>query len=795
MYDNVAIENKWREDWEKSGIYKADKEDFSKPKYYTLGMWPYPSGNAHMGHVRVYTLTDIVARYKRMKGYNVINPIGWDAFGLPAENAAKKHNVDPREWTNHNIAKMRDTQLNILGISFDWDTEINTSDPDYYKWTQWIFIQMFNHGLVEKREALCNWCPDCETVLANEQVIGGRCWRCDSLVVQKEMNQWFVKITDYAEELYDTLDALEGWPQIAVNVQREWIGKKRGSVIDFDVIGKAFPISVFSTRPDTLFGTSCVVVSFDHPDIAKFTNDRNRAVVEKFCEASRQHTDKQIMMNEDISGFKLDIEVEHPFTKEKLPVYVGDYVLAAFGTGSVMCVPAHDKRDHRFAKKYGLPIRAVVMPADERQFDFDVEAFTDEGIIDNSIHFSGLSSQEAMDKVTEELDTMGKGKSRTFFRLKDWCISRQRSWGAPIPLRKDDKGEWESLPIEELPFKPEDAKENYETDTMDTFMCSSWYFYRFIDVKNSEALANKKALDYWLPVDHYVGAIEHAAQHLIYARFLCKFLNDIGVLSVREPVKNYLVNGFVKNEGKKMSKSKGNEVVPTAIVEEFGADSLRMFILGDSPPGFDTDWSDAGIAGKRLFLDKIYALFIKMPRAVWKASDSDVVRDHILYAEANSFIANITNAMEKSHAFNNVVSEIHSYFNILHKEIGGMSDNELVARSGLIRYCLLRLIVGACPVIPFITEELWREFFDSKISIHSQQWPAVDWQVLAARNVNIAIQVNGKLVDVLSVPPKRDKDEILAIVKENMKVQKKIDLRKIFKEIYVPDRIVNLVVR
>lgn len=798
-FDHANKEKHWRKAWNDKKIYRTS-DDQKKPKYYSLGMFPYPSGNAHMGHVRVYTLTDLMARFKRMKGFNVLNPIGWDAFGLPAENAAKKHGVDPAQWTKSNIQKMRDEQIGMLGFSFDWDREINTSSADYYKWTQWLFIQLFNNGLVEKRLAPCNWCPTCQTVLANEQVVGGGCWRCDSRVEQKELEQWFIKISKYAEELYDNLDNLKGWPDSAIGIQREWIGKKNGTVVDFKILGKKNgSISVFTTRADTLFGVSAIVIAYDHPEISKLAEGKIKQV-EEFCFAAKQQTEIEAAKKEDISGFLLDIKVEHPFTKEKIPVYVGDYVLSSFGTGAVMCVPAHDKRDFRFARKYGLAIKPVINSVMENKWDYDEDAFVDKGVLANSSSFSGLSSDEAIKKIGEELELSHLGRPKTFFRLKDWCISRQRAWGAPIPLKLKN-GQWEPFKVEDLPFTLEQSQKwanlgKYETETMDTFMCSSWYFYRFLDPHNDEEFAKKEYCDYWMPIDFYVGAIEHAAQHLIYARFIAKFLNDIGRIKVREPVEHYLVNGFVKNKGRKMSKSKGNEVVPTEVVEKYGADALRMFILGDYPPDFDIDWSDAGLEAKRAFLDRVYLLFKNMPKEIFKVKEelSKEDRQHPIYAAVQNFLFNVQKNIEVGYSFNNVISQYHIYFNFLSSEAAKLGQNGLIEMRRLINFALKSFLLGLAPVVPFITEDLWHEYDFGKSSIHLEHYPEIDTELLQRQNVAVAVQINGKLADVLQVSPDTEDKEVESLAKGLEKVALRLEGKKIKKVIVVKNRIVNFVV-
>ena len=639
-YFPQEIEKKWQNIWDETNAFKTpDVSD--KPKYYALSMFPYPSGKLHMGHVRNYTITDVIARFKKAIGFNVLHPIGWDSFGLPAENAAMKHHVDPETWTDENIAYMK-KQLKMLGLSYDWDREVTTCKPEYYKWTQWLFLQLYKKGLVYKKEAAVNWCNECGTVLANEQVIDGKCWRCDSVVEKKYLSQWFIKITDYADVLLEDLDKLSGWGDNVKTMQANWIGKSKGAIFKFPVIdapnGEKIEVPVYTTRPDTVFGITYLVVAPEYKDIEKLTTPENKDKVEEYRENARKMSEIERLSTERVkTGVPLGTHCKNPFNGEVFPLWTADYALVEYGTGAVMAVPTHDTRDFAFAKKYNMPMKVVIAPENNTSLDASTmtEAYTEEGVLVNSGEFNGIKNTKAKKAITQWAVDKGFGEFKTQYRLRDWLISRQRYWGAPIPVVYCDKCGIQPVPENQLPvLLPKDVDFSVvgkspittsktfkdtvcpvcgghavrETDTMDTFVCSSWYYLRYSDARNSEECFNKDKVNHWLPVDQYVGGIEHAILHLLYSRFFTKALRDCGLLDFDEPFKNLLTHGMVLKDGSKMSKSKGNTVDPDEIFENYGADTARLFILSDSPPARDFDWSDAGVEGCYKFLNRVWRL-------------------------------------------------------------------------------------------------------------------------------------------------------------------------------------------
>ena len=603
-YFPQEIEKKWQKIWEDTGAFKTP-DDSDKPKYYALSMFPYPSGKLHMGHVRNYTITDVIARFKKMNGFNVLHPMGWDSFGLPAENAAMKHGVDPEKWTVENIAYMT-KQLKMLGLSYDWDREVTTCKPDYYKWTQWLFLQLYKKGLAYKKEAAVNWCEECGTVLANEQVIDGKCWRCDHVVEKKYLSQWFLKITDYAEVLLEDLDKLPGWGDNVKTMQANWIGKSQGAIFRFKVVEKDLEVPVYTTRPDTVHGITYLVVAPEYKDIEALTTPENKEAVEAYRANARKMTEIERLSTDRVkTGVPLGTHCINPFTGEKFPLWTADYALVEYGTGAVMAVPAHDTRDFDFAKKYNMPIKVVIQNP-ENPSDCKDEAYTEEGILINSGEFNGMKNTEAKKAITEKAVREGFGEFKTQYRLRDWLVSRQRYWGAPIPVVYCEKCGIQTVPEDQLPvLLPKDVDFSVtgkspittsktftettcpccggparrETDTMDTFVCSSWYYLRYSDAKNDKMPFAKDKVNQWLPVNQYVGGIEHAILHLLYSRFFTKALRDMGLLDFDEPFENLLTQGMVLKDGSKMSKSKGNTVDPDEIFENYGADKARLFIL------------------------------------------------------------------------------------------------------------------------------------------------------------------------------------------------------------------------
>ncbi len=696
-YYPQEIEKKWKKFWEDNKVFKTNNES-DKPKYYALSMFPYPSGKLHMGHVRNYTITDVIARFKKANGFNVLHPIGWDSFGLPAENAAMKHNADPEKWTDENIAYMTE-QLKMLGLSYDWDREVTTCKPDYYKWTQWIFLQLYKKGLVYKKEAAVNWCPDCGTVLANEQVIDGKCWRCDSEVEKKYLSQWFVKITQYADELLKDLDLLTGWGDNVKTMQANWIGKSHGAIFRFPVVdapnGEKMEVPVYTTRPDTVHGITYLVVAPEYKDIEKLTTAENKQAVEEYRANARKMSEiERLSTDRTKTGVPLGTHCKNPFTGEIFPLWTADYALVEYGTGAVMAVPTHDTRDFDFAKKYNLPLKVVIQDP-QNPSNCETEAYVDEGILVNSGEFNGMKNTEAKKAITQKAVDEGFGEFKTQFRLRDWLISRQRYWGAPIPVVYCDKCGIQPVPEDQLPvLLPKDVDFSVvgkspittsptfkdtvcpvcgghatrEMDTMDTFICSSWYYLRYADAKNDKECFNKDIVNHWLPVDQYVGGIEHAILHLLYSRFFTKALRDCGLLDFDEPFKNLLTQGMVLKDGSKMSKSKGNTVDPDEIFENYGADTARLFILSDSPPARDFDWSDAGVEGCYKFLNRVWRLVASNEQNINLnyTLGSNLAKDNDdLVRNVHMAIKGITNDITNEFQFNTVISKYRELINLI----------------------------------------------------------------------------------------------------------------------------------
>ncbi len=684
-YFPQEIEKKWQKVWEENNTFHTPN-DSNKPKYYALSMFPYPSGKLHMGHVRNYTITDVIARFKKAQGYNVLHPMGWDSFGLPAENAAMKHGADPAKWTDENIAYMT-KQLKMLGLSYDWAREVATCKPEYYKWTQWLFLQLYKKGLAYKKEAAVNWCDECGTVLANEQVIDGKCWRCDSVVEKKYLSQWFLKITDYADRLLQDLDKLDGWGDNVKTMQANWIGKSHGAILKFKVVEKDLEIPVYTTRPDTVHGVTYLVVAPEYKDIELLTTDENKQAVEEYRANARKLTEIERLSTDRVkTGVPLGTHAINPFTGEQFPLWTADYALVEYGTGAVMAVPTHDERDYAFAKKYNLPMK-VVIENPENPSKCENSAYTEAGVLVNSGEFNGMKNEDAKKAITQYAVDKGFGEFKTQFRLRDWLVSRQRYWGAPIPVVYCDKCGIQPVPEDQLPVllptdvdfsvvgkSPITTSKTFkdtvcpvcgghavrETDTMDTFVCSSWYYLRYSDARNSEKCFDKELVDKWLPVDQYVGGIEHAILHLLYSRFFTKALYDLGLVGFDEPFKNLLTQGMVLKDGSKMSKSKGNTVDPDEIFQNYGADTARLFILSDSPPARDFDWSDAGVEGCYKFLNRVWRMIASnqdkisldyvIPETRSKVNDDLIRMVHIS-------IKGITNDISNDFQFNTVISK------------------------------------------------------------------------------------------------------------------------------------------
>ncbi|MDR3585480.1 MAG: leucine--tRNA ligase [Desulfosporosinus sp.] len=825
------IESKWQKFWVENKAYKTEEKS-PKPKYYALAMFPYPSGNLHMGHVRNYSIADVIARFKRMKGYNVLHPIGWDSFGLPAENAAIKHQTPPADWTWKNIANMR-RQLQEIGISYDWDREVATCHPGYYKWTQWLFLEFHKHGLVYKKKAAVNWCPSCATVLANEQVVDGGCERCDTLVTKKNLEQWFFKITDYAETLLQDLDKLPGWPEKVKTMQRNWIGRSEGVEVKFPLVERSEKISVYTTRVDTLFGVSYVVLAPEHPLVIDLVSGTGYeadvlAFIKKMQglnEIARTSTEAEK------EGLFIGAYCLNPLSGKKVPIWIANYVLLEYGTGAVMGVPAHDERDFEFATKYSLEINSVIVPlgsAPEAKDQRLKVAYTGEGVMVNSDSFDGLSSQEGLQGIADEAERRGLGQRKVNFRLRDWLISRQRYWGTPIPMVYCESCGTVPVPEEQLPvLLPPDvvfkAGENplasspsftettcprcgggarRETDTMDTFVCSSWYYLRYSDPRNSEAPFSQAAVDQWMNVDQYVGGVEHAILHLLYARFFTKALRDFGYLKADEPFQNLLTQGMVCMDGSKMSKSKGNIVSPEVIIRKYGADTARLFILFAAPPERDLEWSDQGVEGCYRFLNRVWRLVAQYEPIIKEAQNhTSASADQVgewgnldavskeLRRHTHLAIQRVTIDIGTRYNFNTAISTIMEWVNALY-----LYKEQPKAVAAVGREAVEAILILLAPFAPHITEELWREIGHTE-SIHKQPWPEVDEAALVQDEMTVILQVNGKVRDRVTVSADISKAELEKMVLSQPKVCEWTQGKAIVKVITVPGKLVNLVVR
>ena len=824
-YFPQEIEKKWQAVWEETKAFKTlDESD--KPKYYALSMFPYPSGKLHMGHVRNYTITDVIARFKKANGFNVLHPIGWDSFGLPAENAAMKHNADPETWTDENIAYMT-KQLKMLGLSYDWDREVTTCKPDYYKWTQWLFLQLYKKGLVYKKEAAVNWCDECGTVLANEQVIDGKCWRCDNLVEKKYLSQWFIKITEYADVLLEDLDKLPGWGDNVKTMQANWIGKSKGAIFKFPVIdapsGEEMYVPVYTTRPDTVFGITYLVVAPEYKDIEKLTTAENSQAVEEYRANARKMSEIERLSTDRVkTGVPLGTHCRNPFNGEIFPLWTADYALVEYGTGAVMAVPTHDTRDFDFAKKYELPMK-VVIENPENPSDCKDAAYVDPGVLVNSGEFNGMKNEQAKQAITKWAVDKGFGEFKTQYRLRDWLISRQRYWGAPIPVVYCEKCGIQPVPEDQLPvllpkdvdFKvvgksPITTSETFkhttcpvcggqatrETDTMDTFVCSSWYYLRYADANNSDKCFDRDTVNHWLPVDQYVGGIEHAILHLLYSRFFTKALRDCGLLDFDEPFKNLLTQGMVLKDGTKMSKSKGNTVDPDEIFENYGADTARLFILSDSPPARDFDWSDAGVEGCYKFLNRVWRLIstnadnitldYKLNFPLEKSNDDLVRTVHIA-------IKGITNDISNDFQFNTVISKYRELTNAIYDWQTKKSDLNDEDKQ-VLSFAVVSLMKLMSPVAVHLTEEAWSEL-GGVGSIHEQDWCAWDENLAKSSSITLVVQVNGKVKDKIEVDEGLDQEQMKQTALDSPKIKAQIEGKTVVKTIVVPGKLVNIVVK
>ena len=799
-YTHKDIEQKWRDHWENNPV---NKDGENKKKYYCLDMFPYPSGSGlHVGHWRGYVLSDVWSRYKILQGHYVLHPMGWDAFGLPAENYAITMGVHPAKATAENVENFK-RQLKEISAIYDWDKEVNTTDPNYYKWTQWIFVKMFNEGLAYEKEMPINWCPDCKTGLANEEVVNGECDRCGAVVTKKNLRQWMLKITAYAERLLNDLESLD-WPEKVKKMQTDWIGKSYGAEIDFEIQDSENKIKVFTTRPDTLYGATFMVLAPEHDLAVDLATKEQKVLVEKYVfDASTKSSVDRLQEKEKTGVFTGSYAI-NPLNGNKIPIWISDYVLADYGTGAIMCVPAHDERDFAFAKKFDLTITQVIKKEGSNDEEL-IEAYTEEGVMTNSDIFNGMKSLEAKEAIANYLEEKNIGKKTTNYKLRDWVFSRQRYWGEPIPIVHCEKCGPVAVNEEDLPITLPDV-ESYqptgtgesplaaieewvntkcpkcgesakrETNTMPQWAGSSWYFLRYVDVNNNNEIVSKEKAREWLPVDMYVGGIEHAVLHLLYSRFYTKFLYDIGAVEFEEPFTRLFNQGMICKNGAKMSKSKGNVVSPDELVENYGCDSLRMYELFVGPPELDSEWDDRGIEGVYRFLNKVWNLVndnaSKNPEPT---KELEKIRNKLIYE--------VTNRMN-NFSMNTVVSAFMEYTNALND----ISRN----RGGVDRETLEKLIILLSPFAPHMAEELWSSL-GNKASVFENQWPEYDEEKMTDDEVEMAVQVNGKVRDTILIGIDEDKDSILAKAKE--KISSKIEGKTIVKEVYVPKKIINIVVK
>lgn len=804
VYDFKKIEQKWQKIWTENDQYKTDTIDSSKPNYYTLEMFPYPSGNIHMGHVRNYSIGDVVARFKKMEGYNVLHPMGWDSFGLPAENAAIKHGVHPHKWTMANIEDMKG-QLKLLGLSYDWEREVATSTPEYYKFTQEIFLKFLEAGLAYKKKSFVNWCPSCETVLANEQVVQGQCERCDAVVVKKDLEQWYFKTTAFAEELLQDLDTLDGWPEKVKTMQRNWIGKSNGAELIFDIDGTDKSMTVYTTRPDTTYGVTFMVLAPESDLVQELVKGTEyEADVNAFIQ--KMHTKTEIertASDVEKEGMFIGKYVINPVNGKKIPVWIANYVLADYGTGAIMAVPAHDDRDRDFAEKFNLDIIPVI---DE-----------DNKMI-NSEEFNGMDASEAFEGIVEKLAKENRGKKTVNYRLRDWLLSRQRYWGCPIPVvycddcgivpvdKKDlpvllptdveftGKGESPLTTSKEFattacPCCGKEARR--EVDTMDTFVDSSWYFLRYIDPKNTVEPFSKEMVNKWMPVDQYIGGVEHAIMHLLYSRFFVKAFKSMGMVDFDEPFKNLLTQGMVLMDGSKMSKSKGNTVSPIEIINKYGADTARLFVLFAAPPERDLDWSEQGVEGCFRFLNRVYRLVDELAEVAKTNAEVKAVtkEDKAMRLVIHSTLKKVTADLSEKFGFNTAIAALMELINEMYKY------KELDTRNdGIIREGIETIVTILAPFTPHIGEELWT-MIGKEGSVFNISWPKYDESALVQDEVEVIVQVNGKLRDKISMDANIAREDMEKIALESEKVKAAIEGKNVVKVIAVPKKLVNIVVK
>jgi leucyl-tRNA synthetase len=827
-YDPAAIEPKWQQRWAADPkLYAADPVDGGKPKYYVLEMLPYPSGQLHMGHVRNYSIGDALARHMWMRGYNVLHPMGWDAFGLPAENAALKNNTPPREWTLSNIAAMK-RQMQRLGLGYDWATEVTTCLPDYYRWNQWFFLRMYERGLVYRKKSKVNWCPECATVLANEQVIDGRCWRHeDTIVEQRDLEQWFFRITAYAQELLDGLDKLEGWPEKVRTMQRNWIGRSEGTEVEFGVENRPETIRVFTTRVDTIFGATSVQLAPEHPLVSALAaiDTGLKTQVLRLLDEQKKARETGDVGEIEKHGVPTGHFALNPYSGEAVPIWVANYVLLDYGTGAIMSVPGHDERDFEFAAKYAIPIRRVIAPADPDAEPPALPFTTKIGVLINSGEYSGLTCSEAIAQLQKAAADKGFGEATITFRLKDWGVSRQRFWGTPIPMIHCERHGIVPVPDDQLPVILPDQIEitqqggsplsrvpefvnvtcpqcggpaRRETDTMDTFVDSSWYFYRYTDAKNSTQPFDPATAQHWFPIDQYIGGVEHAILHLIYSRFWTKVMRDLGMIANDEPVRRLFTQGMVIKDGAKMSKSKGNVVSPDDMVARYGADATRMYALFASPPDRDLDWQEDGVAGVSRFLGRVYRLVMKYApqgkagRGASPSGESLSGPSLKLLRKLHQTIAKITLDFEGRWHFNTCVAAIMEFVNELQAADAQLAAGKIPGPA--VHELLRTLVLLIAPFAPFISAELWCELGEEG-GVLRTAWPSSNPDLAREDELEISVQINGKLVTVIRVPADADSDATQAAALAEEKVKSRSAGKTIVKIIVVPRKTVNLVVK
>jgi len=823
-YDFERVEKKWQQHWEENRVFQVEC-DPGKPKFYCLEMFPYPSGALHMGHLRNYSIGDLLSRFLWMKGWNVLHPMGFDAFGLPAENAALKYGVHPKKWTWDNIEHMT-TQLKSMGCSYDWRRRVETCSPDYYRWTQWIFLLFLKNGLAYRKHAPVNWCESCQTVLANEQVIdGGHCWRCGSLVTKRKLEQWFLNITRYAQELLDSLGHLPGWPEKVKLMQRNWIGRSEGVRLSFPVDGMETSLETFTTRFDTIYGVTFLALAPEHPLVEELVRLSPKGdEIRKFVAETLQKSEiERTAVGGEKNGIDTGFKAINPVTGEKVPIWVSNYILIEYGTGAIMGVAGHDQRDFEFARKYGIPVGVVIQPK-EGNLDPETmtEAFEGDGIQCNSGDFNGLPTEESIPRMAAWAEEIGVGKREVNFRLRDWLISRQRYWGAPIPVVYCEKCGIVPIPEDQLPVLLPDVQvlpggksplpeteewvntdcphcggpARRETDTMDTFICSSWYFLRFSSPWTAEGPFKEEDVNYWMAVDQYIGGIEHACLHLIYARFFTKVLSDLGYVEAREPFTNLLTQGMVIKDGSKMSKSKGNVVDPDEIIRKYGADTARLFILFAAPPDKDLDWSEKGVEGAHRFLRRVWRLgeeggdaLRQAPRRRIPLAEMAAKDRRDLKRRIHSTIESVGRDIEKERQFNTAVARLMELSNALSDFTPQDATDWTLYREGI-----ETLLLCLSPFTPHICEELW-QYLGNQGCLAGASWPEVEADCLEAESVTVVLQVNGKVREKIELPAGLGSEELKERVFSEELVKKRLEGKEILKVISVPDRLVNVVVK